>query len=91
MDRYESHTKHCGSCGPALKRIKAIRKGALIFSGVIWSLVPLVIAIAGTPSWLVGAALAGLPLLAMALWLGLGNLEEKFYKGDAIPPRNSTN
>lgn len=88
MDRYESHTKHCGSCAPALERIKAIRKGAGIFSAVVWSLLPLIVAVFGTVSWLTGAVLAAIPLLAMTLWLWLGSLEQKFYKGDVIPPRN---
>ena len=88
MDRYNSHTKHCGSCGPALKRIKTIRKGIVIFSATVWSLLPLVIATTETIPWLTGAVLTGMPLLAMAIWLWLGNLEQKFYKGDAIPPRN---
>lgn len=88
MDRYESHTKHCGSCAPALKRIKSIRKGALIFSAAVWSLLPLVVAVTGTVSWLTGSVLTGLPLLSMAAWLWLGNLGQKFYKGDANPPRN---
>ncbi|MEM8614048.1 MAG: Rieske 2Fe-2S domain-containing protein, partial [Cyanobacteria bacterium P01_H01_bin.105] len=47
MDRYHSHTQHCGSCGPALKRIKTIRTGAMIVSAVVWSLLPLVITVFG--------------------------------------------
>ncbi|MEM9977322.1 MAG: cell death suppressor protein Lls1, partial [Cyanobacteria bacterium P01_D01_bin.2] len=88
MDRYHSHTKHCGSCGPALQRIKQIRTGALIVSASIWSLMPLVIALSESISWPVGALLGGIPLLSAALWLWLGKLEQKFYKGDATPPRN---
>lgn len=88
MDRYHSHTKHCGSCRPALARIKQIRKGCAIASGIIWSLIPLAIAFAKTIPWSIGILLAGIPLVCIALWLWLGNLEEKFYKGDAIPPRN---
>ena len=88
MDRYESHTKHCGSCGPALKRIKQIRQGAIIVSAGIWSLAPLAITVLGSLTWPVAALLGGLPLGCLALWLWLGDLEQKFYKGDAIPPRN---
>lgn len=88
MDRYNSHTKHCGSCGPALQRIKTVRQGAVILSAVVWSLMPLVVAITGTISWPIGIVLTGIPLLAMTVWLWLGNLEQKFYRGDAIPPRN---
>ncbi|MEO0349339.1 MAG: Rieske 2Fe-2S domain-containing protein [Cyanobacteria bacterium P01_A01_bin.15] len=88
MDRYHSHTEHCGSCGPALQRIKQIRTGALIVSAGIWSSVPLVIALSESVSWPVGALLGGIPLLSGALWLWLGKFEQKFYKGDATPPRN---
>ncbi|ESA34244.1 pheophorbide a oxygenase [Leptolyngbya sp. Heron Island J] len=88
MDRYHSHTKHCGSCRPALARIKKIRLGAAIASAVIWSLIPLVIAITNTITWPAGAILGGMPLICIALWLWLGNLEQKFYQGDATPPRN---
>ena len=88
MDRYHSHTKHCGSCGPALQRIKTIRKGAIIASAVIWSVLPLVIAISGSITPLTGSLLGGIPLVCVALWLWLGSLEQKFYQGDPVPPRN---
>ena len=88
MDRYHSHTKHCGSCAPALQRIKQIRKGAILISAMSWSLLPLVIAAAKTITWPVGVLLGGIPFICMVLWLWLGNLEQKFYKGDATPPRN---
>ncbi|MEO0540236.1 MAG: Rieske 2Fe-2S domain-containing protein, partial [Cyanobacteria bacterium P01_A01_bin.105] len=40
MDRYHSHTQHCGSCLAALKRIQQIRQGLLVVCAVLWSLVP---------------------------------------------------
>lgn len=88
MDRYYSHTQHCGSCRPALERIKTIRKGCAIASAIIWSLIPIVVAFSQTISWPIGVLLGGTPLVCIALWLWLGNLEQKFYKGDATPPRN---
>ena len=88
MDRYHSHTKHCGSCRPALKRIQQIRKAAILVSGGAWSLLPLVIAVSKTLTWPTAAFLGGVPLACMTLWLWLGNLEQKFYKGNATPPRN---
>ncbi|MEM8615161.1 MAG: cell death suppressor protein Lls1, partial [Cyanobacteria bacterium P01_H01_bin.105] len=87
-DRYHSHTQHCGSCGPALKRIKTIRTGAMIVSAVVWSLLPLVITVFGAITWPISILLGGIPLVCLALWLWLGDLEQKFYKGDATPPRN---
>jgi phenylpropionate dioxygenase-like ring-hydroxylating dioxygenase large terminal subunit len=90
MDRYHSHTQHCGSCGPALKRLQQIRKGALVVSAIAWSLIPLAIALTGSPSLGWAALLTGIPLAAGALWLWLGMLEQKFYQGNPIPPRNQS-
>jgi phenylpropionate dioxygenase-like ring-hydroxylating dioxygenase large terminal subunit len=90
LDRYNSHTRHCGSCAPALKRIQTIRKGAVIVSAVVWSLIPVVAVLAAGHSSLVGSLLlASIPLGAGALWLGLGNIERKFYLGRELPPRNA--
>jgi phenylpropionate dioxygenase-like ring-hydroxylating dioxygenase large terminal subunit len=91
LDRYNSHTKHCGSCAPALKRIQAIRKGALITSAVAWSAVPALSVLSGGLSPLAASLLTVLPLAAFGFWLWLGNLEQKFYKGREFPPRNALN
>ncbi|QQE66441.1 cell death suppressor protein Lls1 [Leptolyngbya sp. BL0902] len=88
LDRYSSHTQHCGSCRVALKRIQTIRTGLLIGSAGTWSMIPLTVALAGhLPVW-GGALLTGLPLIAGALWLWLGRLERQFSEGRALPPRN---
>ena len=89
LDRYNSHTRHCGSCAPALKRIQTIRKGAIIASAVAWSAVPALTALLGELTPLVAGLLTAIPLAAFALWLWLGNLEQKFYKGRELPPRNA--
>jgi len=89
LDRYNSHTKHCGSCAPALKRIQTTRKGALITSAVAWSAVPALSVLSGGLSPLVASLLTVIPLAAFAVWLWLGNLEHKFYKGREFPPRNA--
>lgn len=88
LDRYHSHTQHCRSCRVALQRIKTIRTGLLIVSAVTWSLIPVTIALAGSLSFLSGALLTGLPLVAGALWLWLGRIQRQFYEGCALPPRN---
>ena len=87
LNRYDSHTKHCGSCRPALKKIQTLRREALIASAIAWSSVPLTLTL-GAPTVGLGAALTGVPLAAGALWLWLGSLERKFYQGSEIPPRN---
>jgi len=88
LDRYNSHTRHCGSCAPALKRIQATRRVALVVSAVAWSAIPLTVAITGGVPFLAGSVLTGVPLVAGGVWLWLGNLERKFYEGRELPPRN---
>ncbi|MEM7773081.1 MAG: Rieske 2Fe-2S domain-containing protein [Cyanobacteria bacterium P01_A01_bin.37] len=88
LDRYHSHTKHCSSCRSALAKIQKLRQELLIISAVIWSGLPLSVALWGTPSLTTGALLTGIPLVASSLWLWLGNLKRKFYQGDEVPPRN---
>jgi phenylpropionate dioxygenase-like ring-hydroxylating dioxygenase large terminal subunit len=90
LDRYHSHTQHCGSCRPALRRIQQIRTGALIVSAIAWSSIPLAIALSDSLSVAIATVLGGTPVLAGGLWLWLGRLEQKFYRGDAVPPRNLT-
>ncbi|MDB9528763.1 Rieske 2Fe-2S domain-containing protein [Oscillatoria sp. CS-180] len=87
MDRYHSHTQHCGSCRSALKRIKQIRQGALVISAIAWSCLPVAIAFDALPP-IAAVLLTATPLAAGSLWFWLGNLERKFYVGDPVPPRN---
>lgn len=42
IERYYSHTEQCSSCSGALKNIKTIRFSALIITGIVWSLIPLI-------------------------------------------------
>ena len=88
LDRYHSHTQHCGSCRPALQRIQQIRKGALIVSAIAWSGMPLAIATSDGLTLIAIILLTGIPLVGGSLWLWLGKLEAKFFKGSEIPPRN---
>lgn len=88
MDRYDSHTKHCSSCGLALQRIQQTRKAALILSAIFWSFLPLAMVMTEPSPLFINVLLAVVPLATGALWLWLGNLEEKFYKGHTTPPRN---
>ncbi|MEM0981618.1 MAG: Rieske 2Fe-2S domain-containing protein [Cyanobacteria bacterium P01_H01_bin.58] len=88
LDRYHSHTQHCSSCRSALQRIQKIRQAALMTSAVVWSLIPLTVAIADSLTLSLGILLTGIPLAGAALWFWLGKLERKFYEGREIPPRN---
>jgi len=89
LDRYHSHTQHCGSCGPALDKLQKIRKlgrvVALLGLGLtLW--------LRGNPQfqnhWELG--LRVIILLGASLWISLGFLEKSFYQGQPIPPRNRT-
>lgn len=88
MDRYHSHTKHCGSCRSALQRIQQIRRGALVVSAIAWSSIPGAIAVSGSLPSILAVLLTALPLVSGGVWLWLGSLERKFYQGEPIPPRN---
>lgn len=88
LDRYQSHTQHCHSCRRALKRIQQIRTGAGVVSGLFWSVIPLVVALADHLPWPLALFLTGVPLVSGACWLWLGTLERKFHQGRAVPPRN---
>lgn len=88
MDRYHSHTEHCGSCRPALKRIQQVRKGALAMSAIAWSAIPTAIALMHPLPPGLALFLTGTPLVSGAIWAWLGGLERKFYQGNPIPPRN---
>ncbi|TVQ08098.1 MAG: cell death suppressor protein Lls1 [Leptolyngbya sp. DLM2.Bin27] len=87
LDRYQSHTQHCRSCSTALRRIQTLRRGLLGVSAVGWSLVPVGLA-NGYVSGLAAVMLSVLPLGTAAAWAGLGRLEQRFYQGRAVPPRN---
>ncbi|WOD41317.1 Rieske 2Fe-2S domain-containing protein [Nodosilinea sp. E11] len=87
LDRYHSHTQHCHSCRTALKRLQTIRWGLLGVSAVGWSVLPLAIA-TGAITGPAATVLSTLPLGTAAAWAGLGQLQQRFYQGRAVPPRN---
>ncbi|MBE9205001.1 Rieske 2Fe-2S domain-containing protein [Nostoc sp. LEGE 06077] len=88
LDRYHSHTKHCSSCRTALKNLQRLRLGVVIATALIWSLLSLSVLIPGHTAniTVIIANLAG--LLGGGIWFGLGKLEQQFYQGREIPPRN---
>jgi phenylpropionate dioxygenase-like ring-hydroxylating dioxygenase large terminal subunit len=80
MERYHSHTVHCGSCSKALANIRKIRT-AIAFIGAI--------SLGLTPILNQYKPIASLTFLVLAFtWFQLGKLEQKFYQGRLIPPRN---
>lgn len=88
LDRYHSHTQHCGSCRPALKRVQQLKRGSLVLGAIALCLSPVLNSTLGTPSLLVEILYSLLPVTAGGLWLWLNNLEQQFFKGREIAPRN---
>ena len=89
LDRYHSHTKHCKSCRQALTRIQIMKRLTLIFAILSWTCAP-ILAVTLPNSSLYVTAIALLALISGATSLGLGQLENQFYQGRAVPPRNKS-
>lgn len=91
LDRYHSHTQHCASCRGALtnvQRLKGISAGVGLAGWAIWLIVLLLSSVHSQPFPVAGVLAGFLPLLGAGAWLGLSQLEKRFYEGRAIPPRN---
>jgi phenylpropionate dioxygenase-like ring-hydroxylating dioxygenase large terminal subunit len=78
LDRYHSHTEKCSSCRQALATIQKIRTGLIVGGAIAWLLV----------AWQSHWVFALLAIALGAAWVGLGHLEQRFYQGRVIPPRN---
>ena len=88
LDRYHSHTKNCMACSQALNTIKKIKVVAIAILILIWAAIPIVSLL--TPiasSWTV-VSLSTTLLVSSLTWWQLDKLEQKFYQGNEIPPRN---
>lgn len=88
MDRYHSHTVHCASCRAALTNIKRVRLGLAIAGAIAWSSLPVLTFFLGNPVPTLTLLIAAFPLVAGAVWLWLGRLEQQFYRGRDVPSRN---
>lgn len=88
LDRYHSHTKHCSSCSKALKNLQRIKTGVAIATSLIWSvMVILLLTVDNSSVW--GMILLSVTVpLGVISWLALSRLEQQFFKGREIPPRN---
>ncbi len=88
LDRYHSHTKKCSSCRQALKRLQQIKVVLIAIAIVCWTISPIMALCLGQSAiWTIGG-LSLTALIAAIGWWKLNQLEQKFYKGRAIPPRN---
>ncbi|NJM95568.1 MAG: Rieske 2Fe-2S domain-containing protein [Acaryochloridaceae cyanobacterium CSU_5_19] len=88
LDRYYSHTVHCKSCRQALQRIKRLRQGLISLACLAWGITPILAFGFGGVSLPIAIATTSLVFAATTAWWGLRRLEQRFYIGRTIPPRN---
>ncbi len=87
LERYHSHTKKCSSCSKALANIQNLRTFCGIIAAIAWIVAPFIWFEFGASFGLALSSTIVTLILAIA-WFGLGKLEERFYLGTEIPPRN---
>ncbi len=88
LDRYHSHTKKCASCIQALNTIKKVKQLAIAIPILTWAIVPLLSLFSAIDSTQMAITLSATLLIFSFIWWQLNKLEQKFYRGSHIPPRN---
>ena len=88
LDRYHSHTKKCASCIQALKTIEKLKQLAIAIPILTWAIVPLLSLFLAINSTQTAITLSATLLIFSFVWWQLDKLEQKFYRGSHIPPRN---
>jgi hypothetical protein len=88
LDRYHSHTKKCASCRPVLNQIQRLRAVVAVTTALIWGVLPLLMLIPNQISIITVVVSSLVMIFGVLIWLGLGKLEQQFYQGGEIPPRN---
>lgn len=88
LDRLSSHTIKCASCRQALSNIQKLRQAVATVGIVVWAITPISMVSWNQPSLWSVASLTIASLICVGIWWQLGRLENKFYQGRDIPPRN---
>ena len=88
LDRYHSHTKKCASCRPVLNQIQRLRAVVAVTTALIWGVLPFLMLIPNQISIITVVVSSLVMIFGVLIWLGLGKLEQQFYQGGEIPPRN---
>jgi phenylpropionate dioxygenase-like ring-hydroxylating dioxygenase large terminal subunit len=88
LERYYSHTIHCASCRGALTNLRRIRVGSAVIGAIAAIAMPLLALLAGAAVVPTVAGLTVLTATAAGLWVVLGRVEQRFYVGRTLPPRN---
>ncbi|AFZ46685.1 Pheophorbide a oxygenase [Cyanobacterium stanieri PCC 7202] len=88
LERYHSHTEKCSSCRQALKNIQKIRQILIIFSAIIWSILPAIALKLENISPAIIYSVITVNLVSIFSYFYLGKIEKRFYQGQEIAPRN---
>ncbi|MGF1541984.1 MAG: Rieske 2Fe-2S domain-containing protein [Pleurocapsa sp.] len=88
LDRYHSHTKNCASCSGALKNIQQIKQIAIALAIIIWATIPFLTLFFAISPTVIAVSLSSSLIITSVTWWQLDQLEQKFYRGRDIPPRN---
>ena len=87
LDRYHSHTKHCGSCSKALANIQKLRMAIALLTAVTWAMIPFT-SLLQTKTVILPVLSSIIFLVLAGAWFSLGRLEKRMYQGEETPPRN---
>ncbi|MBE9221475.1 Rieske 2Fe-2S domain-containing protein [Cyanobacterium stanieri LEGE 03274] len=90
LERYHSHTEKCSSCRQALNNIQNIRQILIIFTAIIWSLLPMISLNFPNISPVIIYSIVIVNLISIVSYFYLGKIEKRFYQGQKIAPRNIT-
>lgn len=88
LERYHSHVSNCSSCRGALKNIQRLQLGLGIGATLFWTALVLISLLGFNIPTISAVFLSVLALALLAGKFGLNRLEQRFYQGREIPPRN---
>jgi phenylpropionate dioxygenase-like ring-hydroxylating dioxygenase large terminal subunit len=88
LNRYHSHTKNCASCRQALSTIQKLKQIAIALLVLTWVIIPILSLLTVVSPTVTAISLPATLLIASLSWWQLTKLEQKFYQGRVIPPRN---
>ncbi len=86
LDRYHSHTKNCSSCRTALAKIQQLKFLCAMIEAITVISLPLASLWFSQP--IIAVVETVILLVFAAAWLGLHQIEQKFFVGRGVPPRN---
>jgi hypothetical protein len=88
LDRYYSHTKNCASCRQALNTVQKLKQIAIALLILTWVIIPIISLFTVVSPTITAISFSATLLISSLTWWQLTKLEQKFYQGRIIPPRN---